>query len=404
MERRYKIVADRDIPYLKGVLEPFCDVAYLNGASISAGDIRDADALVIRTRTRCNASLLDGSRVELIATATIGSDHIDSDYCERNGIEVATSAGCNARAVVQYVFATISALDAKGGGGDNRGRQGRKVAAGNGQGRCASQSGNGGDRGGGSLNSGWQNGVSPDGNRQNINSPYSGLKPRDKTIGIVGVGIVGSAVGRLAGALGFRVLYCDPPRMEREHGLGFTDMYEMLPACDIVTLHVPLTSGGPHATQGMAGREFFNRMKYGSVFINSSRGEVCDEEALLPFLRAGRITAVIDTWRNEPQINRELLELARFATPHIAGYSQEGKARGTAMAVEAIARRFSLPLTGWYPSAAPRSREDLTIAWSDIGEKMTRYFDIRKESDELKEGPGSFERFRDSYDFRREFF
>lgn len=345
MEQRYKIVADRDIPYLKGVLEPFCDVVYLNGASISAGDVHDADALIIRTRTKCNASLLEGSRVRLIATATIGHDHIDMEYCRQNDIEVATSAGCNARAVLQYVVAALSVL---------------------------------------AREDGW--------------------KPDQKTIGIIGVGNVGSAVKRFTESLGFRILCCDPPRMEKEPGLGFADMYEMLPQCDIVTCHVPLTFSGPHATFNIANGRFFEAMKKGSVFINSSRGEICDEEALCREIPASSIKACIDTWRDEPYINPELLQRARFATPHIAGYSQEGKAKGTAMAVEAVARKLSLPLGEWYPPGTPVSHEDISVTWNDILEKIKCYFDIEKETAGLKGNPGSFERFRDSYKFRREFF
>lgn len=345
MEYRCKIVADQDIPYLKGVLEPYCDVRYKDGASIGPNDVADADALMIRTRTKCDASLLDGSRVKLITTATIGHDHIDMEYCSRNGIEVSTSAGCNVRAVLQYVMAALTVLS-----GENA----------------------------------W--------------------KPGYKTIGIVGVGNVGSAVKRFAEAVGFKVLCCDPPRMEREPELGFMSIFDMLAECDIVTMHVPLTFSGPYSTESMAGRKFFDAFEEGTIFINTSRGEIIDEEALCRHIESGYITAVIDTWRNEPDINRKLLKLSRFSTPHIAGYSQEGKAAGTAMAVESIACKFSLPIRGWYPADAPHSLENLSISWRETAERMKFYFDIEKESAALKENPDSFERLRNLYEFRREFF
>ena len=210
-----KIVADNAIPFLKGVLEPYARVEYLPGKTIATADVRDADALIVRTRTRCDAALLEGSSVKLIATATIGFDHIDTEYCRRHGIEVATAAGCNARGVLQYVAAALVRLS--------------RVQA-------------------------WE--------------------PADKTLGIVGVGHVGSLVEAYARTWGFRVVACDPPREEREHG-GFLPLEEVARQADILTFHTPLDD----TTRHMAGAKLFERMKPGSILINTSRGEVVDGQS-----------------------------------------------------------------------------------------------------------------------------
>lgn len=346
MGKTYKIVADSAIPFLRGVLEPYCTVEYMEGAAINSRDARDADALLIRTRTKCDEELLVGSSVKLIATATIGYDHIDTDYCRRKGIEVATAAGSNARGVLQYVMAALSSL-----------------------------------------------------------SKTDGWKPKDKTLGIIGVGNIGSIVRRTCTSLGFRVLCCDPPKMEADPLLGYLTLENMLPQCDIVTIHVPLTHNGKHATEGLAGERFFAMLKPGAVFINSSRGEVTDQQALKENLRTGHVShAVIDTWRTEPDIDMELLEAAAFATPHIAGYSLQGKAMGTAMIVRAAARSLGFPLENWYPSKVTPSKEDLSLTWPELTERMPRYFDIGAETAALKSAPESFEQMRNGYDFRTEFF
>ena len=234
-----KIVADNAIPFLKGVLEPYARVEYLPGKTIATADVRDADALIVRTRTRCDAALLEGSSVKLIATATIGFDHIDTEYCRRHGIEVATAAGCNARGVLQYVAAALVRLS--------------RVQA-------------------------WE--------------------PADKTLGIVGVGHVGSLVEAYARTWGFRVVACDPPREEREHG-GFLPLEEVACQADILTFHTPLDD----TTRHMAGAKLFERMKPGSILINTSRGEVVDGQAL----RESGLQYVLDVWEHEPDLDPLLL-------------------------------------------------------------------------------------------------
>ena len=330
-----KIIADSAIPFLEGVLEPHAEVRYPPGKQITAADARDADALIIRTRTRCDATLLEGSRVRLIATATIGFDHIDLAWCAARGIHVATAAGCNARGVLQWIGAVHAHL---------------------------------------SRTQGW--------------------KPADRTLGVVGVGHVGSLVRQYAEAWGFRVLACDPPREEREHG-GFLPLGKVAREADLLTFHTPLDA----STRHMADAALFRKMKPGATVINSSRGEVMDGEALA----ASGLQWVLDVWEHEPQIDARLLDRALLATPHIAGYSQQGKANATAMTVATLSRFFSLPLEGRYPPpvtpAAPRP-----ISWEELCATIGTAYDIEAESRRLKARPEDFEALRDHYAYREEYF
>ena len=330
-----KIIADSAIPFLEDVLTPFAEVIRIAGKAITAADVRDADALIVRTRTRCDARLLAGSRVRMIASATIGFDHIDLGWCAAHGIRVTTAAGCNARGVLQWIGAALVHL---------------------------------------ARVQGWQ--------------------PEERTLGIVGVGHVGSLVKEYAEAWGFRVLCCDPPREEREH-LGFLPLEQVAVHADLLTFHTPLDE----TTRHLADERLLGRLHPGAVIINTSRGEVVDGEALV---RSGHPCA-LDVWEHEPAINRTLLDRALIATPHIAGYSEQGKANATAMSVASLARRFGLPLEGWYPpQAAPARRRP--ISWQELCRTIGGAYDIASESRSLKERPGDFESMRDHYAYRREYF
>lgn len=330
-----KIVADKAIPFLEDVFAPFAEVVRMEGSEISAADVRDADALIIRTRTKCNAELLDGSAVKFIATATIGFDHIDLDYCRRRGIGTATAAGCNARGVLQWVAATLAAL-----------------------------------------------------------SERFGFAPHERTLGIVGVGNVGRLVKEYAESWGFRVLCCDPPREEREH-LGFLPLDEVLREADILTLHVPLDASTRHLLNARS----FAEMHEGAIVINASRGEVIDTQALLD----SGFDCAIDVWEHEPDIDRRLLEKAVVATPHIAGYSLLGKANASAMAVEAVARHFGLPLEGWYPAGVART-VPRPISWQEMCGSICSRCDIAGDTESLRRNIGGFELLRNGYRYREEYF
>lgn len=343
-----KIIADSNIPYINGVLDRWCDVVRIRGAEISRSDVADADALLIRTRTRCDASLLSGSTVRLIATATIGTDHIDLDWCRDNGIEVVSAIGGNSGGVLQWVSATLAALAAEGG---------------------------------------WT--------------------PEQKTIGIVGVGHAGSLVERYARQWGFRVLCSDPPRQRSEglsHGDGFVPLDELAAQSDIVTFHVPLTHAGTDPTAGLGGGNFFAHLKKGASVLNCARGGIVDEAALLTALHTGAVgNCCVDTWQNEPNIDSELLARAFIATPHIAGYSAQGKANVAAIAVNAIARKFALPLTDWYPAeVVPAVRRAIT--WSDMCDSIAGYCDLAGETTLLQSSPDRFEQMREGYSYREEYF
>ena len=330
-----KAVIDRAIPYVKGVLEPYAEVLYIDGCDFSRRDVADADLLIIRTRTRCDKALLEGSRVRMIATATIGFDHIDLDYCAARGIRVVTAAGCNAAGVLQWVAAALALL---------------------------------------STDEGWS--------------------PQERTLGSVGVGNVGSRVERYARAWGFKVLLCDPPRQEREGG-NFLSLDEVAAKADIITFHTPLDS----TTRHLINDDLIKKIPANGVIINASRGEVASTEALN---RAPQ-RLCIDVWENEPEISPALLAKAFVSTPHIAGYSAQGKANASSMVIAAVADEFSLPLKGWYPKEVTPCPRAL-ISWDDMCSTILGHCNLRGESDHLKRHSADFELIRNTYHYREEFF
>ena len=341
-----KIVADKNVPFLEGVFEPYAEVVYMNGEDISRNDLMDADAIIIRTRTKCNEALLEGTKVSMIATATIGLDHIDLDYCRDKGIQVHNAEGCNAGGVMQYVFSALYGVAAR-----------------------------------------------------------KAIKLDDMTFGIVGVGHVGSLVEKMARYLGFKVLLCDPPRAAAEGEEGFCSLEYLLANSQRVTLHVPLDE----TTRKMANADFFAMMPTGSIFINAARGEVVDEDALMLTLpKFGAV--VIDTWNNEPYVNEELLELIDIATPHIAGYSYQGKLNGTAASVQAVARHFGIEeLYDFYPqeSDADRSPVLLDLKGKSQGEVAAVFqynYPIYTDDFRFRMEPHNFEKMRSNYQYRREIY
>ena len=341
-----KIVADKNIPFLEGVFEPYCEVAYVAGKEITRADLVDADALIIRTRTRCDARLLEGTPVKIIATATIGMDHIDFDYCNAHKIEVHNAQGCNAGGVAQYVFSALFGVAAR-----------------------------------------------------------KAMLLKGSAMGIIGVGHVGSLVADMARKLGFRLFLCDPPRAAAEGPDGFCSLEELLDNCQIVTMHTPLDE----TTRAMANDNFFNRMQPGAIFINASRGEVVDDGALkrhIPKLGA----VVIDTWNNEPDIDAELVDMVDIATPHIAGYSYQGKQNGTAMSVRAVARHLGIvQLYNFFPRSdyADEQPLKLDVAGMSQGEIAAIFqynYPVFTDDFILRMNPENFEKIRTDYQYRREFY
>lgn len=347
-----KIIADDKIPFLKGVLEPFADITYLPGNLILRESAKDADALIVRTRTKCDAALLDGTAVKFIATATIGHDHIDADYCKSKNITWVNVPGCNSASVQQYVVAALLTMAVE-----------------------------------------------------------KNFDLTEITLGIMGVGNVGSKVQKSAEALGMKVLLNDPPR-ERNEGKGyFVSIDEVLEASDIVTIHVPLINTGPYKTFHLFGNRVFGQMKNNAWLINTSRGEVIETGALKKALSSGRLGgAILDVWENEPDIDLELLGQTYISTPHIAGYSIDGKAMGTSRAVQALSQFFGLPLHDFYPSALPGPQvSEFTIegagktTFQVVYEAVVHTYPIMNDHSLLQLYSATFEQQRGQYPVRREF-
>lgn len=330
-----KIIIEDKVPFVKGLLDPYATVEYLAPENITPKAVRDAAALIIRTRTRCNADLLEGSKVKLIATATIGTDHIDAEYCSRRGITVVNAPGCNAPAVAQYVFASLL---------------------------------------------------------HTINRPLSA-----HTIGVVGVGHVGKIVAKWAESMDMKVLRCDPPRQIREGGEDWVDFDTILQKADIITLHTPLTELGSNATFHMVNADAIAKMRRNPIIINSARGAVVDTQAIIAAAKAGICgPLIIDCWENEPDINRQLCSLAAIATPHIAGYSHEGKVRASQVVLDAVTTFFQLPRVTVNQPIPPRTPESVTRT------SILNSFNPVPVSNALKEAPQNFENLRNAYILRNE--
>jgi erythronate-4-phosphate dehydrogenase len=347
-----RIVADDKIPFLKGALEPYAEMIYVQGSEISSETLMHTDALLIRTRTKCNESLLKGTNVRFIGTATIGFDHIDTNYCSRNKIIWTNAPGCNSSSVQQYISAALLKLASE-----------------------------------------------------------NNFRLKNKTLGIIGVGNVGSKVEKFARLIGMNVLLNDPPREREEGKKNFQSLDAVLSESDIITVHVPLNITGEDHTFHLFNGTAFRKVKKSSWFINSSRGEVTDTKDLIEALNSGMLRgSIIDVWENEPVINLELMHLVSVATPHIAGYSTDGKANGTAMVVNSISKYFNLPLVKWYPENIPapdsplisincegKSEEDI------IREAVFHTYNIGQDNAKLRHSPGDFEKLRGNYPLRREF-
>lgn len=336
------VVVDAAIPYIQGVLEPVADVIYLPAKEITASSVRDADVLIIRTRTQCNATLLEDSTVQLIITATIGFDHIDLAYCEDRGIVWRNAPGCNANAVAQYITSSILY---------------------------------------------WK--------RQQ-------MTPDCLTMGIIGVGNVGSAVARMATTLGIRVLLYDPPRAKREPEITFSSLHEISQQADIITFHTPLTFGGAYPTYHLADREFFDSLARQPLIINTARGGVIHEQALLRAIDKGWVSdVVIDCWEDEPTIERELLQRTLLSTPHIAGYSADGKLNATLTSIRTFCSYFDIDIKSLMLPHLP-AKKKIKRKSSRFLNRLYESYPIHLESEILKANPEAFEQLRSQYQYRRE--
>ena len=347
-----KFIIDDKIPYIKGALEAFAEVLYVPGNKTTAEVVKNADALITRTRTHCDRVLLEGSNVKFIATATIGFDHIDTDYCRRADITWTNAPGCNAESVNQYIASALFSWSMR--------------------------------------------------RRKDL----LGL-----TIGIVGVGNVGKRVARTAEILGMNVLLNDPPRERVEGTDKFVSMEKISKEADIISFHAPLNMAGPDKTYHMGDEAFFQNLGKKPLIINSCRGEVIDSTAIYDAIEAGDVEAYIaDCWEDEPEINFDLLNLTEFGTPHIAGYSKDGKANGTKMSVQAVSRFFKLGIDDWKPTGVELPENtvieidgDQRREYSILAEAVLSTYDIENDDEALKDAPHLFEKLRGDYPVRREF-
>ncbi len=347
-----KILADKNIPFLKGVLDPYAEVEYLSPKDITSEKVRDADALLIRTRTRCDRELLQGSRIKFIATATIGHEHIDKEYCKSRDINWANAPGCNAGSVAQYVLSALLHLN-----------------------------------------------------------HYEQVDLDRITLGIVGVGNVGTRVANIAEKLGINILLNDPPRQEKEELPHFVSLDRIAREADVISFHVPLEKSGLYPTWHMVGTEFLEKIREACVLINTSRGAVFNNRDLLEHIRYGNTkSCVLDVWEHEPGILQELLEKINIGTAHIAGYSTDGKANGTSMSVRALSEFFELPLNDWYPEKIPAPDDHLITLegtegdrWDMLYEIVRHSYDVLEDHKRLVRDPARFEYFRENYPLRREF-
>ena len=278
-----KIVADANIPFVTECFSSIGEVTAIGGREMTPWIIADADILLVRSITPVGVDLLAGSKVRFVATATIGFDHIDMDFLRQNKIGFVSAPGSNANSAAEYVIAGLLEI----------------------------------------------------GQRHKIDLA-------GKSIGIIGVGNVGSRVAKKCAALGMHVYLNDPP-LQRQTGDAKYLPIEELYDCDFITVHTPLTFGGPDKTHHLINEDFLSSLKEGCVFINASRGGVVDSSALKTAIRSDRLkAAVLDVWENEPNIDIELLGMVDIGTPHIAGYSLDGKIAGLIMIYKATCEHFGL--------------------------------------------------------------
>jgi erythronate-4-phosphate dehydrogenase len=349
-----KIYYEDSLPYALEFFSELGDCEVFSHRTVSAEMVADADILLVRSTTKINQELLHlNHKIQYVATATAGTNHIDAAYLDSRGIAHGSAGGCNAVAVAEYVLSAIFVMQQK-------------------------------------LN--WQ--------------------LSDKIVGIVGAGHVGTALQEKLSALGIRSKLCDPPLQDFGDPRQFVDIEEIM-QCDIITLHVPFISDGSYQTKHMFGAARLAQLNERQILINACRGEVVDNQAALMLFEQGKkLNLVIDVWENEPEVNQDMVPYVALATAHIAGHTIEGKARGTEMLYQQLCHRLNQPLTkylsDYLPTADPALIElpltgstdnvirDLVLAVYDIGQDDVQF--------KLTIGePDQFRYIRKHYPIRREF-
>ena len=350
--RIVKILVDENMPYARELFSRLGDVKAVPGRPIPEQELNDADALMVRSVTKVNPQLLDGKPVRFVGTATAGTDHVDDAWLAQAGIGFSAAPGCNAIAVVEYVFSALLLL-----------------------------------------------------------AERDGFTLTDRTVGIVGVGNVGSRLQARLEALGVRTLLCDPPRADRGDDGDFLQLEALVRDADILTFHTPLFKDGPYKTHHLADEALIRSLKPGAILINACRGPVVDNAALLARLEAGqRLSAVLDVWEPEPDLNLALLARVDIGTAHIAGYTLEGKARGTTQVFEAfsefIGQRQQVALDTLLPAPAfGRLTLHGPLDQATLKSLVHLVYDVRRDDAPLRAvagQAGEFDKLRKHYQERRE--
>lgn len=335
-----RIIVDCNIPYVEGRLDPFAEVRYLDSKEITHAACMQADALVIRTRTVCNATLLQDTPVRLIASATVGIDHIDTSYCDAQSIKYVNAPGCSAWAVVQWVVSALMFIEK---------RAHRSIF--------------------------------------------------ESTVGIIGAGAIGQRLADTLELFNVRCLRNDPPRAERGEK-GLVDLMHIAREADIITIHTPLTATGQHPTTHLIGNRFLHSLGKRPIILNAARGGVVDEYELLEALEYKRIRGyILDTYETEQDIPAEVIENAMLCTPHIAGYSIEGKQNAAAQALRAVANFFGFPLS--IADGVEAQSKVKTIGGYSLSD-LAQHYDIHADSKELRLQPQQIDAIRNCYSYRHD--
>ncbi|QLK88067.1 4-phosphoerythronate dehydrogenase PdxB [Arsenophonus endosymbiont of Aphis craccivora] len=348
-----KILVDENMPYATQLFQTMGEVKAVSGRSISSSELATADALMVRSVTQVNEALLKESKVKFVGTATAGFDHVDRQWLAQAGIVFSAAPGCNATAVVEYVFSALLVLAERD---------------------C--------------------------------------FDLREKTVGIVGVGNVGSRLNARLKAWGVNTLLCDPPRADAADNIEqFWPLEKLVSQADILTFHTPLNKSGRYSSYHLLNEELLAAMPAGRILLNTSRGSVVDNQALLTALENGKkIDVILDVWQHEPSISLPLLAKARIGTPHIAGYSLEGKARGTSQIFTAfsqfLGQEQQIKLADLLPSA---EFNEITFSGELTQASLKRLvhlvYDVRRDDAPLRKIAhlaGQFDHLRKYYPERRE--
>jgi len=347
-----KILVDENMPYARELFSRTGEVLAVPGRPLPEAELQDASGLMVRSVTKVNAALLAGTPVKFVGTATAGTDHVDDGSLAAAGIAFSAAPGCNAIAVVEYVFSSLLLL-----------------------------------------------------------AERDGFELRDRTVGIVGVGNVGGRLQKRLEAWGVKTLLCDPPRADRGDQETFHTLDELVAQADILTFHTPLFKDGPYKSWHLADMALLMALQPNTILINACRGPVVDNAALLEVMKMrSDLSVVLDVWEPEPDLNLDLLDKVDIATAHIAGYTLEGKARGTTQVFEAWCAFIGQPQQVALESLLPAPEFGTITLHGKLDQPTLKrlvhlVYDVRRDDAPLRKvaaKPGEFDRLRKQYEERRE--